>query len=110
MLFRSPVVRGASIFLSPKAGQLLVIDTSSGDEIYRFTEGGGRTAQPTTSEVLIYFAHGTDLTAFARTADGYGLAWTFRARARILVGPVQTLDSVYVGDENGHVYRIDLAD
>ncbi|MCZ6574171.1 MAG: PQQ-binding-like beta-propeller repeat protein [Planctomycetota bacterium] len=105
-----PVVRGGAAFLSPKAGQLLVIDTSTGDEIYRFTEGGGRTAQPTAGRVLIYFAHGSDLTAYARTAEGYGLAWTFRAKARILVGPVQTEDAVYVGDEKGHVYRIDLAD
>ena len=107
-----PVVRGGVAFLSPKAGQLLVINTSTGDEIFRFTEGGGRTAQPTAGGVLIYFAHGRDLTAYAHTAsgDGYGLAWTFRAKARILVGPVQTLDAVYVGDEDGHVYRIDLDD
>ena len=70
----------------------------------------GRTAQPTSGKILIYFAHGSDLTAYARTAEGYGLAWTFRAKARILVGPVQTEDAVYVGDEKGHVYRIDLAD
>ena len=63
-------------------------------------------------KVLIYFAHGRELTAYARTAaaDGYGLAWTFRAEARILVGPVQTQDAVYVGDEDGNVYRIDLDD
>ncbi|MFQ5844960.1 MAG: PQQ-binding-like beta-propeller repeat protein, partial [Planctomycetota bacterium] len=102
-----PIVRGGAVFLSPTPGQLLVVDTSTGDEIYRFAEGGGAHAV-VVGKVHIYFAHGRDLTAYARTADGYGLVWTFRAKARILAGPIHQGSAVFIGDEKGNVYRVDL--
>ena len=52
----------------------------------------------------------TDALYFAPRADGYGLAWTFEAKGRILAGPIVHGDGVFIADEKGHLYRLEAND
>ena len=42
--------------------------------------------------------------------DGYGLAWTFEAKGRILAGPVVRGNAIYIGDDLGNLYRLEATD
>jgi outer membrane protein assembly factor BamB len=58
----------------------------------------------------MFFANGPVLSAFAAREGGYGLAWSFKAKGRILAGPVVAGDAVYIGDAEGTIYRLEAND
>ena len=57
-----------------------------------------------------FAVHGRTLFAFGQTKNGYGPAWYFEARGKILTGPVIVNGGVYIGDDKGYVYRLEAND
>jgi hypothetical protein len=47
---------------------------------------------------------------FGPRQDGYGLAWSFEAKGRILAGPVVRGDAILIGDSEGNFYRLEASD
>jgi outer membrane protein assembly factor BamB len=107
---RTPPVRGRAVFVSPQPGQLIAIDRATGDEIYRYVRSSAAARTRVMRTNRVFFADGQTLSAFAPRADGYGLAWTFQAQARILAGPVVHAGAVYIADEKGYLYRLEAND
>ena len=102
-------VRGRAVFFSPRPNELIALDTQTGDVIYHSEPGGRAPRTEVAASDRIFFVHGRTLWAFARGADGYGLAWSFKAKGRILSGPVVDAEGegVYFGDEKGNFYRLE---
>jgi len=107
---RTPPVKGRAVFVAPKPGELVAFDTRTGDVVYRSNRTSATAQASVLSTNRIFFANGQVLSAFAPRADGYGLAWTFEARSRILAGPVVHEGAVYIGDEKGRLYRLEAND
>ena len=57
-----------------------------------------------------FAVHGRTLFAFGQTKDGYGPAWYFEARGKILAGPIVVDGAVYIGDDKGYLYRLEAND
>jgi len=106
---RTPPVRGNTVFVSPRPGFLVAVNTDTGDHLYI---QGNPAAQrgpvnPANRVNRIFFVHENILTAYGPGQDGYGQAWSFQARGKILGGPVVEGDAVYIGDETGNLYRLE---
>ncbi|MHC4937694.1 MAG: outer membrane protein assembly factor BamB family protein [Planctomycetota bacterium] len=109
-LDRTPPVRGRGIFVSPRPREFLAIDATTGSTYfhYRHTELSARVqVAPRDREFVV---HGRTLFAFGQTKAGYGPAWFFEAQGKILTGPVLADGAVYIGDDKGHVYRLEAND
>jgi len=107
---RTPSVKGRSIFVSPKAGELWAIDTSTGDINHRYSGNNAPARTPVQAAERVFFVNGRTLSAFGNSNDGYALAWTFQARGNILAGPVVQDGAVYIGDAEGNLYRVEAND
>jgi len=107
---RTPPVKGRAVLVSPNPGELVAFDTRTGDEIFRTKRDKSSRDQAVGATDRIFFVHGQVLSAFAPRSGGMGLAWTFEARSPILSGPVVAGESVYIGDEEGNVYRLEAND
>jgi outer membrane protein assembly factor BamB/tetratricopeptide (TPR) repeat protein len=107
---RTPPVSGGAVYLSPLPGELIVIDATAGKESYRFSNTLTLAGAAVSPNHRVFFAHDRTLSAFAPGKDGYGLAWSFEARAQILAGPVVHGEAVYVGDADGNIYRLEAVD
>jgi outer membrane protein assembly factor BamB len=107
---RTPPVAGGAVYLSPLPGELIVIDATAGRESYRFTNSLTVAGAAVSPNHRVFFAHERTLSAFAPGKDGYGLAWSFEARAQILAGPVVHGKAVYIGDTDGNIYRLEAVD
>ncbi len=107
----TPPVKGRAVFIGPRPGELVAIDTNTGDEIYRYTKSHLSARAAVAKADRIFFVNGPSLSAFApSSADGYGLAWTFVAKGRILSGPVLSEGAVFIGDDKGNFYRLEAED
>lgn len=107
---RTPPVKGRSLFVSPRAGELWAIDTSTGDIHHRYSDSHASARTPVQAADRIFFVNGRTLSAYGNSNDGYALAWTFRARGNILAGPVIRDGAVYIGDAEGSLYRLEAND
>lgn len=105
----SPIVRGRYVFAATKPGELTALDCGTGDVI-PLGVGAGSARTPVASDNRFFFASGQTLAAFAARGDGYGLAWIFTAKGRILAGPIVEGEAVYVGDDKGNLYRLEAKD
>jgi outer membrane protein assembly factor BamB/tetratricopeptide (TPR) repeat protein len=106
----TPEVRGRVAFVAPRAGLLVAIDIQTGDEISRYLDSPAAARTPVAATGRMFFANGPVLSAFAAREGGYGLAWSFKAKGRILAGPVVAGDAVYIGDAEGTIYRLEAND
>jgi outer membrane protein assembly factor BamB len=107
---RTPPVKGRSLFVSPKAGELWAVDTSTGGINHRYSGSNASARTPVQDAERIFFVNGRTLSAFGNSNDGYALAWTFQARGNILAGPVVRNGAVYIGDAEGSLYRVEAND
>ena len=107
---RTPPVKGRSLFVSPKAGELWAIDTNTGGINHRYSGSNASARTPVQDAERIFFTNGRTLSAYGNSNDGYALAWTFRARGNILAGPVVRDGAIYIGDAEGSLYRLEAND
>jgi outer membrane protein assembly factor BamB/tetratricopeptide (TPR) repeat protein len=106
----TPVVRGRFVFVAMRPGELIALDKATGDEVPLGLGGAAATRSPVAGKDRIFFVSGSALAAYAPRADGYGLAWVFEAKGRILSGPLLEGGAVYLGDERGFLYRLEAND
>lgn len=107
----SPVVRGRLVFVGTRPGEMAAVNGQTGDLVGVYGGSPADARAPVAATDRILFASGDTLAAFAQRPDGsYGLAWTFRAGARISSGPVAAGEAVYVGDERGKLCRLEASD
>jgi outer membrane protein assembly factor BamB/tetratricopeptide (TPR) repeat protein len=107
---RTPPVRGREIYVSPKPGHLLALDVNTGEVVYEYWQNQNAARTMVWADRRIFFVHDRVLTAFGPRQDGYGLAWSFEAKGRILAGPVVRGDAIYIGDDQGSLYRLEATD
>ncbi len=107
---RTPPVQGPQVYVSRRPGHLLAIDASTGEQVYVFEQTPNAARTVVWAERRIFFVHDRVLTVFGPRTDGYGLAWTFEAKGRILAGPVVRGNAIYIGDEQGSLYRLEATD
>ncbi|MHC4550190.1 MAG: outer membrane protein assembly factor BamB family protein [Planctomycetota bacterium] len=107
---RTPPAKGRAVFVAPKPGELLAIDASTGDIYHRYSRGTATRETGVPGSERIFFVNGRTLSAFGPSPRGYALAWTFRAEGTILAGPVVRDRAIYIGDEKGHLYRLEAND
>lgn len=107
---RTPPVQGPEIYVSRRAGHLIALDARTGTQVYVFEQTPNAARSPVWAERRIFFVHDKVLTVFGPRPDGYGLAWTFQAKGRILAGPVVRGSAIYIGDEQGTLYRLEATD
>jgi outer membrane protein assembly factor BamB len=107
---RTPPVKGPEIYVSRRSGHLIALDAKSGDQVYFFEQTPNAARSVVWANQRIFFVHDRILTVFGPRTDGYGLAWTFQAKGRILAGPVVRGNAIYIGDDQGTLYRLEATD
>ncbi len=107
---RTPPVQGLEIYVSRRPGHLIALDANTGAQAYVFEQTPNAARSVVWDKRRILFVHERTLTVFGPRADGYGLAWTFEAKGRILGGPVVKGTAIYIGDDQGNLYRLEASD
>jgi outer membrane protein assembly factor BamB len=107
---RTPPVQGPEIYVSRRPGHLIALDANTGAQVYVFEQTPNAARSPVWANRRILFVHDRMLTVFGPRTDGYGLAWTFQAKGRILGGPVVRGSAIYIGDDLGNLYRLEATD
>ncbi|HEY7862415.1 MAG TPA: PQQ-binding-like beta-propeller repeat protein [Thermoanaerobaculia bacterium] len=107
---QTPPVRVREIYVSPKPGHLIALDANTGATVYTYQQGQNAARTQVWDNHRICFVHGKTLTVFGPRQDGYGLAWSFEAKGRILAGPVVRGDAILIGDSEGNFYRLEASD
>ncbi|HEX5136089.1 MAG TPA: PQQ-binding-like beta-propeller repeat protein [Planctomycetota bacterium] len=107
---RTPPVQGPEVYVSRRPGHLLAFDVNTGLQLYEYVQNPNAVRSAVYANRRIFFVHDKVLTCFGPRQDGYGLAWTFQAKGRILGGPVVRDNAVYIGDEQGNLYKLEATD
>jgi outer membrane protein assembly factor BamB/tetratricopeptide (TPR) repeat protein len=109
---RTPPVQGPQVYVSRRPGQLFGYDVTSGVRVYEYVQNPNAVRSAVYANRRICFVHDKTLTVFGPQADGYGLAWTFEAKGRILAGPIvrEKENAIYIGDDQGNLYRLEATD
>jgi len=107
---RTPPVQGPEVYVSRRPGHLLAFDVNTGVQVYEYVQNPNAVRTPVYDNRRIFFVHDNVLTVFGPRTDGYGLAWKFEAKGRILSGPVVLGNAVYIGDNQGNLYKLEATD
>jgi hypothetical protein len=107
---RTPPVKGPEVYVSRRSGHLIALDARTSDQAYVFEQTPNAARSPVWANQRIFFVHDKILTVFGPRTDGYGLAWSFQAKGRILAGPVVRGSSIYIGDDQGNLYKLEATD
>jgi len=107
---RTPPVRGREVYVSPRPGHLIALDASTGAVVYTYQQNQNAARSPVWAKPRMFFVHEQTLTVYGPRQDGYGLAWSFEAKGNILAGPVAIGDTIYIGDDQGSLYRLEATD
>ncbi|MHC4848090.1 MAG: outer membrane protein assembly factor BamB family protein [Planctomycetota bacterium] len=106
----TPPVRGRGVFVSPKPREFVAIDVTTGSPYFRYRHTKLSARVEITPKDREFALHGRTLFAFGQTKSGYGPAWYFEARGKILTAPIVVDGAVYIGDDKGYVYRLEAND
>jgi len=107
---RTPPVQGPEIYVSRRPGHLLAFDVNTGVQVYEYVQNPNAVRSAVYANRRIFFVHDKTLTVFGPRTDGYGLAWKFEAKGRILSGPVVRDNAIYIGDNQGNLYKLEATD
>ena len=107
---RTPPVQGREVYVSRRPGHLLAFDVDTSVQAYEYVQNPNAVRAPVYDSRRIFFVHDNVLTVFGPRTDGYGLAWKFEAKGRILSGPVVQGNAVYIGDNQGNLYKLEATD
>jgi outer membrane protein assembly factor BamB len=107
---RTPPVQGPEVYVSRRPGHLLAFDVNTGAQLYAYEQSPNAVRSAVYANRRIFFVHDKVLTCFGPRQDGYGLAWTFQAKGRILAGPVVRENAIYIGDDQGNLYKLEASD
>lgn len=107
---RTPPVQGPEVYVSRRPGHLLAFDVNTSQQLYEYVQNPNAVRSAVYANGRIFFVHDRTLTCFGPRQDGYGLAWTFQAKGRILAGPVVRKNAIYIGDDQGNLYRLEATD
>jgi len=104
-----PLVHDDYVVLSSADGELLVLDSASGDEVWSYDMGtkmdGPVSIEPSEGLVL---AAGNDGVVYALTIRGGAERWTYAARDAVFGGVLVEGDQVAVASADGTVVVLDL--
>ncbi|MFI5402182.1 MAG: PQQ-binding-like beta-propeller repeat protein [Planctomycetota bacterium] len=107
---RTPPVQGPEVYVSRRPGDLIAFDANTGVQVYVLEQTPNAARSVVWANRRIFFVHDRVLTVFGPRTDGYSLAWTFQAKGRILAGPVVRGSAIYIGDDQGILYRLEATD
>jgi outer membrane protein assembly factor BamB len=107
---RTPPVQGPEVYVSRRPGHLLAFDVNTSQQLYEYVQNPNAVRSAVYANRRIFFVHDRILTCFGPRQDGYGLAWTFQAKGRILSGPVVRENAIYIGDDQGNFYKLEATD
>jgi outer membrane protein assembly factor BamB len=107
---RTPPVQGPEVYVSRRPGHLLAFDVNTSQQLYEYVQNPNAVRSAVYANRRIFFVHDRILTCFGPRQDGYGLAWTFQAKGRILSGPVVRENAIYIGDDQGSLYKLEATD
>ena len=98
------LVNNLFIFGNDK-GEVIALDTSSGDSVYVQKIGGNFFSGLTISENIIYVGNENGL-VYALNADDGEIIWQFDTGARIKMEASTDTQSIYIGNLNGNFYSL----
>jgi outer membrane protein assembly factor BamB len=87
-------------------GEIIALNTSSGDSVYAKKIGGHFFSGLTISENVIYIGNDNGLVYALNASDGE-IIWQFDTRARIKMEPAADSQNIYIGNLKGNFYSFD---
>lgn len=111
-LIASPSVVGNILYVGTYASEMVAIDWTTMQVVWRYSTGGGEfpfhSSAAVTDKYLVVGSRDKSVHAVHRETGKR--AWTFATRAKVDSSPAIVGDRVFVGSQDGNVYELGLKD
>jgi outer membrane protein assembly factor BamB len=105
----SPALKDSLLIFGNDKGEILALDSETGDSVYAKKIGGAFFSGLTISDSLIYVGNNNG-NLYALNVSNGEIIWQFDSGARILMNPAVDDKNVYVGNLEGMFYSINKTD
>lgn len=102
-----PVIARNTLFIGTMRGVFYAIDTTTGEDLWRFKAGGPILHSAAVFEGMVFFGC-ADGNLYALNATDSTLCWKFSAGPAIWNAPVVHAGLVYFGGRDGTLYALDV--